>query len=253
MTYVYEKAYNETIRLCLLYEQHLKAINQMIGSEHVYGYVFEELSALIQLVDRQDFKTKLVMTFYQFEKQLGMYEHAQAIDDIHDKILLTKHNLSTKTSGVVKGLMTDPLLSRMYYKHQGIESEQVLSMWERQSPVDKAHQVSYWLKAFSYYTEAISLVLYMVRGIGDFKSIYAKSGFYRESCIEKDIISVQLIRIECPNYAVFPVISMAKRWLAVTFHQGDWVGQKFEVKSASSSFSFKLSLCSYSSSVANMK
>lgn len=245
---IYEKSFNEIIRICIDYEEIVLKFEGMLQQQVLADDVLVKLCSMIQILERKDFKTKLLTELYAVEKLIKQYTHEEIDEGVIEQILeqaaTARHDLTIKSAVASKVMLSDMLLSKVFYKHQGVDAQLCQKSWFCQSLDARCEQLRYWLSLASGYTKAVRLLLYIYRGFGQFEENIAKSGFFQTSFLLQDLKRICMIRVKCLDPAFYPVIAMTKRWLSVTLYESSWVDQQYAFRPAQSDVAIELAVCS---------
>lgn len=245
---IFEKAFSEILRICLSYEQKVAEINAAVDANTGHKYAMDALMDLVGILERSDVKAKLLGELFLLEKKMSSYDKEQvdhaSLEALLRDLAIARVNLATKAGSISKDILSDPLVSKLYFKHQGVDADLPLQSWLHQGREEKSRQLKYWLAHAQHYTQAVSMILHIYRGITGFKNYRAESGFYRESSLDRDLMSIHLIRIQIQSQGCYPILSLAKRWLAITFYESGWRQNQFCSEPAVGTVSFTMAVCS---------
>ncbi len=243
---IYEKAFSEILRHCLKFEQLILDIDEAKQSQTGINYALELLLGIIDYLERRDFKTKLLNELYSVEKILSHFQNIASESVRKDLMagLAESREQLAKAAVTSKGLLTDPLLSKVYYKHQGVDALLHQQCWHNQSYSDQLIQIEYWVSVCSSYIRAVQMILHIYRGLSGFMQLRVEDGFYRKSFLDRDLKQVHLVRIRVPSGKYYPLISLTKRWLSVTWYQSEWKNNQFVFEQTKGNVDAELSICS---------
>jgi cell division FtsZ-interacting protein ZapD len=243
---IYEKAFNEILRHCLKFEKLILDIEEAKQSQSGINSTLELLLGVIDYLERRDFKTKLLNELYAVEKILSHFQNI-ASESIRKDLMLglsdARERLA-RSAVTSKALLSDPLLSKVYYKHQGVDSLLHQQCWYNQSYSSQLVQVEYWVSVCSSYVHAVQMILHIYRGLSGFVLLNSEGGFYRKSFLDRDLKQIHLVRIKVSSGGYYPLISLTKRWLSVTWYQSQWVDHKFVFEKTKDIIDAEISICS---------
>lgn len=246
---IYEKGFKDAINLCLDIERQWRCIQGML-SEEVDEYRSISLLAsvlrLMETLSRSDAKVLLI-------QELNIVaERSLAFSDTTDGVV-TASSIKLKSEEVIKKLamgprilsatlVSDPFLSKCFYKQVDIYNSPICDTWRKQTSQEILLQVQYWLHALEVVYQACELILWVIRSSGGFKSIDVCQGFYKEQEMQ-DILKLSLVRVRYDNPVTYPNISVAHRWLVVTFFKGSWQDGAYQHVQLKEDVLCELSLC----------
>ncbi|MDC3181070.1 cell division protein ZapD [Gammaproteobacteria bacterium] len=243
---IYEKAFSEILRLSLGFEVLVLEVEGVIRSREGLKYALDPLIEAIGYLERRDFKTKLLSELYVVERILSTCKEI-AKDNARQsliQVVVSARVQLAKSAVVGKQLLADPLLGKMYYKHQGVDAVLYQQCWHNQQNEEKIEQLKYWLGFMQGYQEAVQIILHIYRGLSRLTDFQASRGFYRQSFLNQDLKQVHLVRVKQDQPQYYPVIAMTKRWLTVTWYEGAWQEGQFGFSPTKQDIGAQIAICS---------
>lgn len=246
---IYEKGFKDAINLCLDIERQWSCIQGVLSQEVDENRAISLLSSVLRLMEtlsRSDAKVLLIQELNQIsEKALNLSDNVDGV--------VTASSIKIKSEEVAKKLamgprilaatlISDPFLSKCYYKQVDIYNSPICDTWKKQTSQEILLQAQYWLHALEVVYQACELVLWVIRASADFKPTNASQGFYREQEMQ-DILKLSLVRIRYDNPRIYPNVSVAHRWLVITFFEGCWQDGAYQHIQLKEDISCELSLC----------
>ena len=139
-------------------------------------------------------------------------------------------------------LTADPFLAKFFYKEASIYDAPFADTWRSQKPEEIKLQVQYWLHHLEPVWQAVEMILWLVRSSASFVNIQIESGFFRDS-ISPELLKLSLVRVQYEGVSVYPVVSIAHRWLVITLYEGKWVEGAYKLSQSSASINASIAVC----------
>lgn len=249
--YIYEKAFKESIALCLNIEQQWLLIQEILQKKELTQVsalsALDRLIHLMGVLERSDTKVKLLQELANCEEKI--LSLAPAFDDgettttkLKSQCYDVSRSLTVSSRILARQLMNDVFLARFYYRQENVYESMHAKVWANQSSDEIRGQVCYWLKHLENVWEAIEMILWVVRSTGNFEKVQVQSGFHREN-IKNDMMKISLVRINRERLQILPSLTMAQHWLVVTMYETFWDGESYQSKQLEKPTEVLLSLC----------
>ena len=173
---IYEKGFKDAINLCLDIERQWSCIQGVLSQEVDEYRAISLLSSVLRLMEtlsRSDAKVLLIQELNQIsEKALNLSDNVDGV--------VTASSIKIKSEEVAKKLamgprilaatlISDPFLSKCYYKQVDIYNSPICDTWKKQTSQEILLQAQYWLHALEVVYQACELVLWVIRASADFK------------------------------------------------------------------------------------
>jgi|GEM_PF-5472529 cell division FtsZ-interacting protein ZapD len=245
--YIYEKAFKESIALCLSIEREWLLIGQNLEGEMRPSEALHTLDRLIHLMkilERSDAKVKLLHELnHRFEVIESNHQDEEVLVSTLKEQCSGVTLALTKSSRILsRQLISDPFLARFYYRQDDIYHSVYADIWSKQSNSLIKQQTQYWLKQIESVWHACEMILWAVRYSGKFRNITVSAGFHREN-IEEEVLKISLIRIGRDQVNLQPSLSLVQHWLVITVYQMEWLDSIYQSKQADHSINLSISLC----------
>lgn len=253
---IYELPLNEHLRICLRLEHlfHQAKIFLEVDSIESSQVTMNAILEIVNILERPDFKSKLVKALSILAQRLTLLENSSEID--HKKLKETIYNIDTyidylRTAPIklAHSLRENDFLSdiRIHLAKPGgisLFNCPAYHFWLRQTHAGRIRDFNRWLKELEPMQNMINLLLQLTRESGKFHRKSALQGFYQEAL--DPLISYQIIRVLLPyDRKVYPEISvglhsMGKHRLSIHFFSPDFETGAIQ---ANHDIPFKLCYC----------
>ncbi len=246
---VFEFPLKEKVRNYLRVEQLLGQLKITAKAEHTHLQLvfFEQLFALLDLIERLDLSSDLSKDLDAHEKNLVYWSKHPKIDSTAlehalKTVLTLKQKLKTDRR-FTSALKDDKLLSAIRQRFAipgGACSFDLpnLHFWLQQPLDQRQSEIAQWLDTLSLLDDAIAVSLSFIRERGQFVAVVAENGFYQGAAEDKN----ELIRVKCHvDQGYYPTLSGNKFRYALRFmHFAPEEGQSPAIESA---IKFQLAAC----------
>lgn len=249
--FVYEKSFKESISLCLSIEREWILINQTLSHDIVTSealHILDRLVCLMRILERSDAKVKLLHelagsynNFDNMEEALNRQDEVM-LSSLQDSCNQVSRALTTSSRILSRKLISDPFLSKFFYRQESVYSSIHAEIWAKQSNNSIKEQMWHWLKQIENVWHAVEMILWVVRYSGGFKDITVKSGFHREN-ISEDVLRLSLIRVRRNQVEIFPSLSLAQHWLVITIYQMGWKDGTYQAEQITHDVDLSIALC----------
>lgn len=248
--HIYEKAFRESIHLCLTIEREWLLIHQSLNSamSSVDGlHVLDRLIHLMHILERSDAKVKLLQElsrcYARFEEggDHQMHEGVQ-LSVLKEKCNEVSRGLTISSRILSRVLMSDPFLSKFYYNQEQVYHSIYAEIWSKQPSASIKEQMHSWLKQLECTWYAVEMILWLTRSGGQFKDIMVASGFHKED-IKQDVMSLSLVRVKRQQPDLFPSLSLVQHWLVITVYQMKWFEQVYHYQQVNEETPLSIVLC----------
>lgn len=248
--FIYEKSFKESISLCLAIEREWLLINQSVNRNITPSsalHLLDRLIALLHILERSDAKVKLLHELGNCHAKFDEMEDAFNNEGVMLSTLKEQCNqvsrLLTVSSRILpRKLMSDPFLSRFYYRQEGVYDSTYAELWSRQPEEMIKEQVWHWLNEIESVWNAVEMILWVVRYSGSYREVHVKSGFHREN-ISEDVLRLSLVRVKRNQVELFPNLSLAQHWLVITAYIMEWADGTYQSKQISHDVNLFIALC----------
>jgi cell division FtsZ-interacting protein ZapD len=249
--FVYEKSFKESISLCLSIEREWMLINQTLSRDIVTSdalHILDRLIYLMQVLERSDAKVKLLHelagSYSKFDEMEEVLNHQDEVmlSTLKDSCNQVSRALTTSSRILSRKLISDPFLSKFYYRQENVYSSIHAEIWSKQSNYLVKEQMYHWLKQIENVWHAVEMILWVVRYSGSFKDINVKAGFHREN-VSEDTLRLSLIRVRRKQADIFPSLSLVQHWLVVTVYQMGWKDETYQSQQIIHDVDLSIALC----------
>lgn len=248
--FVYEKAFKESISLCLAIERDWILIHQTLQRDIAPSealHVLFRLIDLMQTLERSDAKVKLLHEltgcYEKFERmESAASQEGVMVSTLKDQCNEVSRALAVSSRILSRQLISDPFLSKFYYRQENVYHSIYAEIWSKQAQENIKEQMYHWLQKIEKVWHAVEMVLWVVRFNGGFKDIQVKSGFHREN-ISEDVLKLSLVRVKRHQPELFPSLSLAQHWLVITVYQMVWKAEQYESEQITHDVELSVALC----------
>lgn len=227
-TYIYEYPVNECIRLCLKIEPLLKQLEILSNQTHPLQHKNQILLLIniINILDRQDIKTKFIKLITQQQTALLSLQNNNKVDQSTLQYwvqkLRTLSNNIQNTNNILDDLKQDKLINLIIQQQcttYGIANFMVpqLQCWLQLPDEYRIQQIAAWKQKLSLIESIISTLLPLIRNTAIFqKETVTNQNFFQTNLITKER-DLYLIRIKMYHADIYPEISVGKHRLIINF------------------------------------
>lgn len=246
--FIEEKGFKESVNLCLAIEQQWLSIQSILAldlDEHSALQLLSSILRLMTTLSRSDAKVLLIQELSSVSEQTELLDNMEGVVEVSSIKLKCEEVAKKLAMGpriLAAGLIADPFLSQCYYQQINIYDAALCNTWRRQSTQEIKLQVQYWIHSLSVVYQACELILWMMRSRGSFISIAAENGYYRDKEVS-DLLRLNLVRIKYLRSDVHPSVSIAHRWLVVTFYSGVWNEGSYQHIQLKDTINAEVALC----------
>lgn len=226
---IYEQPINEHVRVCLRLE-HLfnQALHWVRGlSNWDSRAAMSAILEMINVLDRPDFKAKLVKELSRYSGVLAKFADTPHIDRgklaaIQTELEHCLHQLHGAQGRLGQHLRDNDFLNniRQYVTNPGGGTSfevPAYHYWLQQPSAERIAQLTYWMGGLRIVQNAVNLTLRLIRQSSPTEVREADSGFFLSTLDSQ--ASCQLIRVTVPHSAgVYPEISVGRHGLSVRFY-----------------------------------
>lgn len=248
--YIYEKAFKESISLCLSIERQWLLIQEELAKAIGPGnalHILDRLIHLMEILERNDAKVRLLQELANCGSKIDLLSTsfdgevltATKLKDRCDKV---SRSLTVASRVLSRNLMSDGFLSRFYYRQENVYDSIYADIWSKQQSKDIKMEVQAWLAELDHVWQAVEMILWLVRSSGHFQEIKVGSGFHRENLVQ-DIMKISMVRVQRPQLDLLPSLTMAQHWLVITVYKMMWSEGTYQAKQSSEPISVSLALC----------
>jgi cell division protein ZapD len=228
-TLCFEQGFNEHMRVCLKLDELFNGIshylNQTKGDQA--GKVLESIVHAITLLDRPDFKSKLIKELNRINTIFQRLIHSDKVNQSKLNATLTKLQFLSEKLQFIDGKLVQALRENDFLtsirSHQGNPGGAWLSeipcyrLWLSQAYTEQQADVQYFLEHFDVIQQTVSLLMQLVRDSAVPLSKIAEGGFYQMSLDAQ--LPLQLLRIHLPKQTqFFPEASIGRHGISLRFY-----------------------------------
>lgn len=249
--FVYEKSFKESISLCLSIEREWVLINEALDRDVTTSealHILDRLIYLMQVLERSDAKVKLL---HELAGSYSKFDDMEEVLNNQDEVMLStlqdtcnqvSRALTTSSRILSRKLISDPFLSKFFYRQENVYSSIHAEIWAKQSSNSIKEQMRHWLKQIENVWHAVEMILWVVRYSGGFRKISVKSGFHREN-VSEDVLRLSLIRVRRQQPEIFPSLSLVQHWLVITVYQMGWKEGTYQSEQITHDVELSIALC----------
>ncbi|MGV3345368.1 cell division protein ZapD [Enterobacteriaceae bacterium LUAb1] len=244
-TVLFEHPLNEKIRTWLRIEfllSQLHACPQITDHFSALSF-FRNLSELLDIFERSELRTDILKELDKQQQKMQAWRNVSGVDAdvvnaLSDKLQHCASVLS-RAPRIGQPLRDDRLISLVRQRMSipgGCCSFDlpVLHIWLHMPQKIRDEKVNQWLEALSPLTDALALVMELIRQSGTFRTQASLNGFYQDNAEGSDLLRLQLVLKE----ALYPQISGHKMRYAIRFLPVD--SERGEIPER---FDFQLACC----------
>ena len=248
----FEQAFNEQSRICLKLAVLFEHIEQGIKSPHLATcrLSLESLLHAITLLDRPDFKSKLIKELNRLCLTFHRLIHSDRVNQSKLIVILTQlESLCEKlqfTEGKLGQNLRDNDFLNTVRAHQHnpggacLTDIPVFQLWLNQPAHERQQDLQSFFDSFELMYQTVTVLLNLIRDSALFISKIAERGFYQMSLDAGQ--SLQLLRIELPRQTLFfPETSIGRHGISIRFYPLK-IHDKRRVQTEQD-VAFKLSIC----------
>lgn len=245
-----EKAFKDAIGLCIGLERQWLYLQRVLRQDLDRDSSLQLLQGILMLMEsleRSDTKVKLLQELMSAQDRAEVTENAGGIDTA------TKSTVQAKCEEIAKKLAkgprilsrpltAEPFLAKFFYKEASIYDAPFSDTWRSQKPEEIKLQVQYWLHHLEPVWQAVEMILWLVRSSASFTDIHIESGFFRDgNCPE--LLKLALVRVQYDEAYIYPVVTIAHRWLVITLYEGKWVDGSYKLSQSNVSLNASIAIC----------
>lgn len=245
-----EKAFKESISLCLILERQWQYIQRVLRQDITKDGALQLLQGLLLLMEsleRSDTKVKLLQELMSAQERAIVHEDEGNLDTATRSTVQIKCEEISKR--LAKGprilsrpLTADPFLAKFFYKEACIYDAPFCETWCAQKPEEIKLQVQYWLHHLEPVRQACEMILWLVRSSESYEDITVSAGFYRNGDID-DILKLSLVRVNYTQDNIYPVVSISHKWLVINLYQGQWVESSYQLMQVKDAVELSVAFC----------
>jgi cell division FtsZ-interacting protein ZapD len=248
--HIQEKSFNESVSLCLTIEKHWlflqRGLDQGINADKAL-LLLTYVLRLMELLARSDTKIKLLQELSYFEERIQNLKFDES-DDSHVKQALLKRDdvvkkLTHASRILAAPLLVDPFLRQFYYRQECLYDSPACETWCAQSEEEIKLQIHYWMHFLTAAWQSVEIILWSIRATGVYQDVTVQSGVYRHEG-DSGVLNISLVRVSQPSHIIYPVLSVARRWLVLTLYEGRWSEGAYKHEQLAREHRIQLAVCS---------
>lgn len=223
-TVLFEHPLNEKMRTWLRIEFLLKQLN---ASRHITDHLsaltfFRNAAELLDVFERGELRTEILKELERQQQKLRSWAEVPGVD------MATIESLRADLTARAGSLMTAPRMGQVLREDRliGLVRQRLsipggccsfdlptLHIWLHVEQQVRDQQVAGWLASLAPITEALTLILNLIRESGIFRNHTSLNGFFQDNAEGADLLRMQL-KLED---ALYPQISGHKSRYAIRF------------------------------------
>ncbi len=248
----FEQAFNEQCRLYLKLAALFDSIEQgLVNPEPAASRLaLESLLHVLTLLDRPDFKTKLIKELTRLSGVFQRLMHSEKVNQPKLAMMLNQLETLSEQLSLTEGKLGQRLRDndflntiRTHQHHSGgVCSQEIpfFHLWLLQPAAERFREISRFFEDLGLMRQTVAMLLSLIRDSALFNSKNAERGFFQTTLDPQQ--PLQLLRIQLPKQTLFfPETSIGRHGISIRFYALN-INDKRRSQTEHD-IAFKLSIC----------
>ncbi len=207
-------------KIALRLERLFSAINQACEETHpiIHHYALKNTLEIMKLIEKPELKSRFIKELMRVEhalnkSQAGLSNSAYA--SLFVQVQVLTHIAGRFGEGIHQNAFLQAIGLAQAGHHADCELDSpLLLLWMEQSPSDRQHDLTNWLRHLRTLQDTVTVYLSLLRKTAEFETIHLPNGFYQRSLPSQ--LSCQLILLRMDTHCgLVPKIQLGHHGLSL--------------------------------------